>query len=337
MTRGAYLIPAAARAQRRTGELWRGVLLSCLVAMAALFLAEHYGGPAMLYALLIGIAFNHLSQEPNSAAGIEFTSTTLLRTGVALLGCRLAFADIAQLGWLHIAGIAGLMALTIGAGVVLSRVMGRSLGFGLISGGAVAICGASAALAIASVIPKGSFRKEELLFTVVGVTAFSTLAMVTYPLIFGTLGLSEADVGYLIGGTIHDVAQVVGAGYMISDTVGDIASFTKLLRIALLPVVLLAISLWFRAEAGAKIRLPWFVAVFAILMLLRNLAPLPAGLILGLTDISRFLLVAAIAALGMKTSLKKMFDTGAGIMAAIAVLTVVLLAGALGFLWLVVR
>lgn len=308
-----------------------GIILAATIALAASFLGEHYGAPAMLFALLIGMAFNFLAADPRAAPGIGFSSRTLLRIGVALLGLRLTFEDVAQLGWTPVMGVVGLLLLTLGAGVLIARAFGRPLAFGLLSGGAVAICGASAALAIAAVLPKRHIREEDVLFTVVGVTALSTVAMVIYPVLFGALGLTEIEIGYLIGATIHDVAQVVGAGYSVGETAGDIATFTKLQRVALLPVVLILVALSYRREASGGVGLPWFVVVFTVLMLLRNLVPLPPVLLEAVNGASRFLLLTAIAALGVKTSLGQMFASGPKGFYVIGLETLALLAMALAF------
>lgn len=287
-----------------------GVTLAVTVALASSFLAEHYGAPAMLFALLIGMAFNFLSDGPRAAPGIAFCSKTVLRLGVALLGLRLTFEDVAQLGVTPIVGVAGMLVLTIIGGAIFARLLGRSLAFGLLTGGSVAICGASAAMAIAAVLPKKFLKEEDVLLTVVGVTAMSTLAMIFYPMLFKYLGLADVESGYMIGATIHDVAQVVGAGYSVSETAGDIATFTKLLRVAMLPIVLLGIAVIFRKEAGGRTGLPWFVVAFIALMCLRNIVTIPDVVLGVVNDTSRFFLVVAISALGVKTSLEKMFAPG---------------------------
>lgn len=185
------------------------------------FLSEHYGAPQMLFALLIGMAFNFLATHERTGTGIEFSSSTLLRIGVALLGIRLSLSDMVANGWLPVMAIAVLVAVTIAGGVVFSRLAGRSTAFGLLTGGAVAICGASAALAISAVLSSAGRDDRDTLFTVVAVTTLSTLAMIVYPVLFAALGLDDTQTGFLIGATVHDVAQVVGAGYSVSDTAGD--------------------------------------------------------------------------------------------------------------------
>lgn len=308
-----------------------GIALAVTIALAASFLAEHYGAPVMLFALLLGMAFNFMSENPQASTGTAFCSKTLLRIGVALLGLRLTFGDVTELGVTPIIGVVGMLALTLIGGVVFARILGRTTAFGLLTGGSVAICGASAAMAIAAVLPKKFLREEDVLLTVVGVTAMSTIAMIVYPMLFRALGLADIEIGYMIGATIHDVAQVVGAGYSVSETAGDIATFTKLLRVALLPAVLLAVALVFRKEAGSTLGLPWFVVGFIILMVLRNVLPVPEAFLSVVNSTSQFLLVVAISALGVKTSLERLFAPGIKGLALIAADTLFLLAQAIIF------
>ncbi len=216
-------LPAGAHRDRadRLMLLFPGLLVSVVVALAATFLSEHYGGPVMLFALLLGIAFNFLSAEGPCKPGIEFASRTVLRFGVALLGVRITVSDALMLGptpvLLAIVGVV----TTIGVGLVLARLLGFPRLFGLLTGGAVGICGASAALAIASVLPKREgVRESDVIFTVVVVTTLSTIAMVLYPIMLAQGHLGDTQSGIFLGATIHDVAQVVGAGFSISQEAG---------------------------------------------------------------------------------------------------------------------
>jgi uncharacterized integral membrane protein (TIGR00698 family) len=291
----------------------RGLLLAGLVATSARFLSDHYGAPVMLFALLLGIAFNFLGTDPRFQPGIEFASRILLRIGVALLGFRLSLGDVAALGVVSVLSLMGLVAATIGFGILLAPLLGRRWRFGLLTGGAVAICGASAALAIAAVLPRRDDLERDTLFTVVAVTTLSTIAMILYPVLFRALGLDEAQSGFLIGATIHDVAQVVGAGYSIGERAGDLATLVKLGRVMLLPAVLLAIILSLRATgvaASGRIGLPAFVVAFVAIVLFDCTGLVPMAVRDAASVISQWLLVIAIAALGVKTSLKAMLDLG---------------------------
>jgi hypothetical protein len=135
-----------------------------------------------------------------------------LRMGVALLGARLAFSDLAQLGWEPIAFLVFAVGVTIFSGVLCAQLMGVGRKLGVLTGGSVAICGASAAMAISSVLPESEDRRRATLFTVIGVASLSTVAMIFYPLLGDILGMDDEAMGFFIGATIHDVAQVVGAG-----------------------------------------------------------------------------------------------------------------------------
>jgi uncharacterized membrane protein YadS len=141
------LTAASGRAHAR--KLFPGVLACAVVAAASTFLSEHYGAPVMLFALLLGMAMNFLSGEGPCAAGIEFTSRQVLRIGVALLGLRITVGQIAELGWQPVVIVVLSVVLTIVVSMPLARLMGFNTMFGLLSGGATAICGASAALALA--------------------------------------------------------------------------------------------------------------------------------------------------------------------------------------------
>lgn len=307
-----------------------GVLMSFTIAAASTFISEHYGAPTMLFALLIGMAFHFLSIEGPCVHGIQLTSSRLLKIGVALLGLRITFGDLASLGPAPVVLTPALVLITIGAGVGFSRMLGRHTGFGVLTGGAVAICGASAALAIASVLPRREDGERDTLFTVIAVTSLSTFAMIAYPILFRTFGFDDRQIGWLLGATIHDVAQVVGAGYAVSEEAGAVATYVKLLRVALLPAVVIAIAFVTRRSApGSTSPFPWFAVGFAALLVVNSLGIIPPPAQKALAAASQWLLAAAIAALGMKTSLKAMADLGPRHIGVVIGSTVTLLAAAL--------
>ena len=167
-----------------TGKsLLPGLSVAVLVAMAAQFLSEHYGALAMLMAILIGLAFHFLSDDPRTAAGLAFSSKSVLRLGVALLGLRISFDTAAALGPAPLVIVVAGVVVTIFFGLGLARLMRQSRAFGFLTGGSVAICGASAAMAIAAILPPSAERERNLSFTVISVTLMSTVAMVLYPIL----------------------------------------------------------------------------------------------------------------------------------------------------------
>lgn len=297
-----------------------GMSISVVVAIAAVFLSEHYGAPVMLFALLLGIALNFLSEDGRCREGLDVMAKQILRLGVALLGLRITMDQVIALGWKPLAMVVLSVALTIAVGIVLARLMGFKAFFGLLTGGAVAICGASAALALSAAMPNHPLKERATLFTVIGVSTLSTLAMMLYPLLVHGLNFSAQDAGFFLGGTIHDVAQVVGAGYSISPAAGDAATLIKLLRVAMLvPVIVLASWMTARYMTTQKVNdaqvkrpplLPWFAVAFIVLVGIRSTGIIPPLVVDVGRIASQWCLIGAMAAIGMKTHLKDVVTVG---------------------------
>lgn len=299
--------------------LMPGIALSGVVALAATFVSTLHGGPQLLYALFFGVAFHFLSQEAKTKPGIEFCARGVLRLGVGLLGARITASQIAGLGWTTALIVIAAVITTLLCGAWLGRRLGMTRPQGVLSGGAVAICGASAALAISAVLPRDKQSDRFTLMVVVTVTVLSTVAMVVYPLIAKLLHLPPDLAGLFIGGTIHDVAQVVGAGYTIDQATGDYATIVKLFRVSMLAVVVVVVSTLFKRQREAQAEsyegkkqplVPWFLWVFVALVVLNSVGMVPAATQHGLSDLSRSCLVLAIAALGMKTSFAQLANAG---------------------------
>ncbi|WP_372574208.1 YeiH family protein [Ruegeria jejuensis] len=295
----------------------QGFLVSAVVAAAAQFLSEHYGAPAMLMALLLGIAFHFLAEDGPCKPGIEFTSRTVLRFGVALLGARISVELMVGLGAGLITVVIVAVLATILFGLLGARLLGRGWRFGVLTGGSVAICGASAAMAISAVLPKNEHSERNLIFTVLAVTVLSTVAMIVYPILTEIFDFNSEYSGVFLGGTIHDVAQVVGAGFSVSDQTGEVATLVKLIRVAMLAPVVLVISILVRKYADDNTTdgkrppvLPFFVVGFLIFAAMNSLGLIPAAVVDLMSSLSRWALLISIAAVGMKTSLKRILDVG---------------------------
>lgn len=297
-----------------------GLALSAVVALAATFVAEHYGGPKYLYALLMGMAFHHLSQVDRYSAGIEFAAKKLVRFGVALLGLRILLSDLQDLGWGGVFALISGLLLTIAFGAWMAKRLALPRSLGLLSGGGTAICGISATLALSATMPPSKEVEEMTLLTAIGIAAFSTVAMVLYPVLVVALSLNQAEAGLFLGGAIHDVAQVVGAGYIISPDVADSATLAKMFRVSMLMPVVVIFSLAF-SGARNDVRgtdkptkkaglIPGFLVVFVALAVLNNTVALPKVAVGFLSDLSGWCLVISIAALGVKTSLQKLSELG---------------------------
>jgi uncharacterized integral membrane protein (TIGR00698 family) len=294
-----------------------GLLLSAAVALGAVAAAPLLRSlaaiPAMAIALLIGIALNPLARRPTFQPGIVFCLKVVLRWAVALLGLRVALGEIAALGLSTAIMVLVAMIATLAAGLVLARALGLQPFYGSLAGAGTAVCGASATLATSIVLPDYKGKERDVAFVVVAVNALSTLAMVIYPVICAWLALDARSTGVMLGATIHDVAQVVGAGYGISEAAGNTAVIVKLFRVLLMLPVVLAIGWWFArrtvAAAATRIPVPVFALVFVALCVLNStavalpaIAPAYAEIKAALVEASTWGLLIAIAALGLGTS-----------------------------------
>jgi uncharacterized integral membrane protein (TIGR00698 family) len=321
---------------RPVSRRWPGAALCAMVALAAAFVGELHVGPLLLYALCFGLCFHFLCEDERIQPGVAFCSGTVLRAGIALLGARVTLGQVAALGWGTVAVVAAAVASTICAGWWLARRLGFTHAQGVLSGGAVAICGASAALAIAAVLPRSREQERFTLVVVVCVTALSTLAMLLYPLLVRALGLPPLLAGLFLGGSIHDVAQVAAAGSLLGPEVADAATLVKLCRVALLSVVVAlvcasALGRGARAEGVAQPLLPRYLQVFVLLVMLRSLGWLPGPAIELAGEISRLCLGVAIAALGVRSSLPGLVQAGWRVLALLLGETLWLAAWMLGF------
>lgn len=308
-------MPSAAVWSARSRVLFPGVLACGVVAAAASFLSQHYGAPEMLFALLLGMAMNFLASEGPCAPGIEFTARKLSQVGIALLGTRITLEQIFGLGWPPVVLALIAVVATITVSILAARAMGFTHLFGLLSGGATAICGGSAALALAIALPSHPQKERALMFTIVLVSALSTLAMMVYPMLANAIGLDARLAGVFLGASMHDIPQAVGAGYGMSKETGDITTLVKLARVAMLmPVILLTVLLTrsrgVTAEGPRPSLLPGFIVGFALLVAVNSGGWLPDVLAESGGDLSRGLLVAAIAAIGMKTQWREVVNVG---------------------------
>ncbi len=197
-------------------DTWRefvpGLVVVTLGTLAAGFIADHYGAPLTLMALLLGLSLNFLSSDGRLASGLALASRSLLRWGIVLVGARVTATQIIGLGPVALLCVVAIVAVTIGVGVVAARKFGFDTGFGILAGGSVAICGASAAMALAtnarqsadqrSTAHPGSGRH-------IGDECRGDGAL---PVAAHALSMSNLSAGFMLGASIHDVAQALVPG-----------------------------------------------------------------------------------------------------------------------------
>lgn len=286
---------------------WRrylpGLVVVLAATMAAGFLSDHYGAPLTLMALLIGLALNFLSADARLTPGFTFASRSLLRWGIVLVGARVTFGQIASLGAGALLALVMIVGLTIVSGIVVARRLGLGTGFGMLAGGAVAICGASAAMALATTLGERRVTQYQLTLVLVGISAMSAMAMAAYPLFAHALRMGDARAGFLLGGSIHDVAQALGAGYSYSRHAGEVAAIVKLARVAMLAPVLAIVAFFLpgRPSTKARIGVPWFVVGFFLFVSVNSLLVVPDRLASMTEQVATGLLATAVSATAIRS------------------------------------
>lgn len=325
---GELQLEAAPPSKRRWRDYLPGIMVTAIAALAAAWLADHYAVPIVLMGLLIGLALSFLSQDPSTHAGLDLLSQTALRIGIVLVGARITAEQFAELGFLPFLLLVVIMLLVITLTVASARLFRQDRDAALLAGGATAICGASAALAIWTLIGQQRIDQARFTMTLVGITVASALAMSLYPVLAAELDLSDAQAGFLIGASIHDVAQAIGGGFSFSPAAGEVATIVKLTRVALLAPMLMLVALWVgRGPAGSDrpripLRLPWFILGFLALAAINSLIAVPAPLSAGASSTAQALLLLAIVATAMKARLHLLLDQGWRSFAPIIVATV---------------
>jgi len=314
---GEIQLETAPPAKRQWRDYLPGAFVTAIAALAAAWLADHYAAPLVLMGLLIGLALSFLSQDNRTHAGLDLMSQTALRIGIVLVGARITAAQLAELGPLPFALLVLIMLAVIVVTVASARLFAQEKHAALLAGGATAICGASAALALYSLIGDKRVDQARFTLTLVGITVASALAMTLYPVLAAQLGLTDAQAGFLIGASIHDVAQAIGGGFSFSPQAGEVATIVKLTRVALLAPMLMLVALWLgrSGEGGAgktriPLRLPWFILGFLAIAAVNSLIAIPKPVQSAAATAASALLLLAIVATAMKARLHLLLDQG---------------------------
>ncbi|MFN3468583.1 MAG: YeiH family protein [Novosphingobium sp.] len=323
----AELTPPPAPAR---DTVFHGLAICAIAAAAAAWLSEHYHFPIILLGLLIGLSLSFVARDPRSHRGLDFASRTCLRLGVVLLGLQVTFGQIGSLGPQPFAALIAIMTATFLAGIAGARLAGQSRYTGILAGGATAICGASAAMALYGIIGRERLSQSQFAITLVVVSVASALAMSLYPVIAENLALTDSQAGFLIGASIHDVAQAIGGGYAFSESAGSYATIVKLSRVALLaPVVILVGIAIGSAQAKGdaplwkRLALPWFILAFFAVVLVNSLATIPEHARDAALGGSKGLLLLAVIATAMRSRLDLLLETGLKPAVPVAIATLV--------------
>ncbi len=292
-------------------------LLENLEAAAGL----HFIGASVI-AMFIGMAVNAVRKPtPVTAPGIKFTSKKILKFAIILLGASLNITTVLTVGRFSLTVMVFTLATCFGLGALIGRALGLNWKTSSLINAGTGICGGSAIAAVAPVIEADDM---DIAYALSATFLFDTIMIVVFPLLGQWLGLSDAAFGLWAGTAVNDTSSVVATGYAFSEGAGDFATMVKLTRtLAIIPAVLafaaVGVHMKRKEQAGeaqavpVRIRsiFPWFILGFLAMSAITSLGLIPAGLAAGLKTISKFLMIAALAAIGLNTDFKALCRSGA--------------------------
>jgi uncharacterized integral membrane protein (TIGR00698 family) len=306
---------APARPASRTG-IAPGLTL--LVAIAAGATALSWVAPVispLVAALVLGALVVNVAPVPERfAPGIAFGARTILRAGIVLLGFRLSVGEVVHLGLPGLGVVAVVVAGTFWGTQWLARRLGLSEDLGLLVATGYSICGASAIAAMDGVVHAD---EEETAYAITLVTLCGTLSIVVLPLIAHAIGLPVGDFGTWVGGSVHDVGQVVATASQEGARAVAAATVVKLTRVVLLAPLVAMVAIRRRGrdlEAGVDDRrpplLPVFVCGFLAAIALRSTGVLAPGTLAAIATLERLVLTVALVGLGMGVRLSRLRRLG---------------------------
>lgn len=293
-------------------NVYRGVLLSFLIG--ALAYAAGLFTPSYLNSILLALIFgmilgNSINLPETFDSGINYAGSKMLEFSLLFLAFSINYSNIADSGAMSF----GIITLVVFLMMILTFYLARKLNCpgstGWLIGFGTAICGSSAIAALAPGVAKD---KNDVAIAMAVVNLLGSIAMLVIPFLFSGLHLNTHQSGLLIGGTLHSVGNVAGAGFSLSDAIGQSAITFKLTRVALLTPALLFFNYLVNRKGDKKssFRLPWYLLAFIAITILSSVVSFPESFIRYMEETGKFFLTIAMAAIGLKVSFLKLFQSG---------------------------
>ena len=301
---------------KKTWLFLLGIGICFAVAAVSVLLEELIPGQvlgASIIALFMGTIINSFFHPTWIKPALKFTSKRILKIAIILLGASLSVNTILSVGKMTFFVMIFTFAMCFGGGYFIRKLFGLNWKLGNLISAGTGICGGSAVAAIAPVIDADD---KDIAFALSSTFLFDMVMIALYPLMGKALGMSDIAYGIWAGTSVNDTASVVASGYAFSEAAGDFATMVKLTRtIAIIPTVLVFAWVGVRAKKkelqasgdGGKVNMmkiiPWFIGGFLLLAVINSLGWIPAELSGMMKSASKFLMVTALAAIGLNTSL----------------------------------
>ena len=295
---------------------WLGVAICFAVAALSVLVEKLIPGEllgASIVALFMGTIINSFFHPAWMKPALKFTSKKILKTAIVLLGASLSVSTIMSVGKMTFFVMIFTFAMCFGGGYFIRKIFGLNWKLSNLISAGTGICGGSAVAAIAPVIDADD---KDIAFAMSSTFLFDMVMIALYPLMGKALGMSDIAYGIWAGTSVNDTASVVASGYAFSEAAGDFATMVKLTRtIAIIPTVLVFAYIGTRikqkemkaANKGQKVNLmkiiPWFIGGFLLLAVLNSVGGIPAAVSGIIKSTSKFLMVTALAAIGLNTSI----------------------------------
>ncbi|MEG0014779.1 MAG: putative sulfate exporter family transporter [Cellulosilyticaceae bacterium] len=312
-------------------KLLPGVMLSILIALIALFLGSKiHLMSASVIALLIGMGIKLCFKNLQSCdAGLQFTSKKLLKLGIILLGTGLSIGQILHVGKFSVIVMVFTLAAAFGFGYLFGKLFGMDWHLSSLISAGTGICGGSAVAALSPVIDADD---SHVAYAISATFIFDIIMVILFPIMGRALGLSDMAYGLWAGTAVNDTSSVVAAGFAFSNAAGDFATIVKLTRtLSIIPIIIIfsiinnhikqksltvatgATKPSFMAMLKTidfKSIFPWFIIFFIVAAILNSIGIIPTALSSSLSELSKFLMVMALAAIGLKTDFSKLKQSG---------------------------
>lgn len=335
---------------RRVQSLLPGLVAAAIVAVIAQYIAHilpiHLISASVI-AMFIGMGINALLRKDKAslAPGLKFTSKKLLKLAIILLGASLNLGTIMQVGYMSLIIMVFTLAACYGVGYFVGKALKLNWKMSNLISTGTGICGGSAIAALAPVIDADDL---DIAFAMSATFLFDVVMVLAFPFMGHGLGLSDVAYGLWSGTAVNDTSSVVAAGYAFSEAAGDFAVMVKLTRtLSIIPVVVIfsfisvhmerktqGISGPMNLGAAVKKALPLFILGFLALAAINSIGLIPEWLSAGMKDVSKFLMVMALAAIGLNTSFEDMKKGGGRAMLHGFIISALVVLVALGAIYL---
>lgn len=286
-----------------------GIILSLVITTASWFLADVIHLNSVLLALLLGILIGNITKLPQRITpGLKTSSGFFLEVAIVLMAFGINYGKFMRLGWETILIIIVSMTILLTSTYILAKKLRCPGSTGWLIGFGTAICGSSA---IAALAPRVAQDRSDIGISLAVVNLYGLIGMIVLPLVFNDL-FTDLQNGVLIGASLHSVGNVAGAGMTVNDLVAETAVTVKLGRVAMLTPALLLFGHFLpkTSEATKRAKLPWYLISFIVISIGVSLISLPEAFSGAAKTLSSFLLATAMAAIGLKVSLRDLATAG---------------------------